>query len=184
MIRTKEDLIAYIVADNDWYRPERLKTKLIDALTASPYRTLKKYLVLLRKSEYHLNNASGSRRHTYLYWYYEGKKNRLGQKLGIEIYPNCFGKGLKLWHAGGIVVNPAVRAGENCTLHGSICIGNKGTGGGVPVLGSHVDIGFGAVVVGDIEIADNTTIGANAFVNRSIGEPGGTYVGIPAHRLD
>lgn len=183
MIRTKDDLKAYIAADNDWYLPKGFKNKLIDALTSSPYRVLKRYLVLLRNSEYHLNNATGSRHHTYLYWYYEGKKNRLGQKLGIEIYPNCFGKGLKLWHAGGIVVNPKVRVGENCTLHGSICIGNKGTGSGTPVLGSNVDIGFGAVVVGDIEIADNTTIGANAFVNCSEREPGHLLVGIPAKRI-
>lgn len=94
MIKTRDDLKEYIAADNRWYKPCNWKTRLIDAITSSSYRVLKKYLKLLRKAEYHLNNTAGSRWHTYLYWFFEGRKNRLGQKLGIEIYPNCFGKGL------------------------------------------------------------------------------------------
>ena len=183
MIKTKDDLKEYIAADNDWYRPESLKAKLIDAITSCTPRVLKRYLTLLRKTEYHLNNSAGSRLHTYLYWYYEGKKNRLGQRLGIEIGPNCFGKGLQLWHAGGIVVHPEARIGEYCVLHGGTCIGNKGNANLTPVIGDHVDIGYGAVIVGDVFIADNTTIGANAFVNRSVREPGHMIAGIPARQI-
>lgn len=183
MIKTKDDLNEYIAADNDWYQPKNWKTRLIDAITSSSYRVLKKYLKLLRKTEYHLNNSAGSRWHTYLYWYYEGRKNRLGQKLGIEIYPNCFGKGLQLWHAGGIVVNPNARIGENCVLHGNVCIGNKGRADIVPVIGDNVDIGFGAVVVGEVYIADNTVIGANAFVNKSVNETGHLIAGVPARQI-
>ena len=183
MIHTRDDLRAYIAADNQWYHPKSAKRKVIDAVTSSHSRVLKRYLILLRKAEYHLNNAAGSRRHTYLFWYYEGRKNRLGQRLGIEIGPNCFGKGLQLWHAGGIVVNPNARIGDYCVLHGGACIGNKGKADLTPVIGNHVDIGYGAVIVGDIMIADNTTIGANAFVNQSVQEPGHLVAGVPAKQI-
>ena len=183
MIRTKEDLQKYIAADNSWYVPENWKWRLIDAFTSAPYYTLKKYLRYLRMYEYYYNNSKGSRRCTYLSYYYERKKNRLGAKLGIEIGPNCFGKGLSIWHGGSIVVNPDVRAGENCVLRGANCIGNNGKENRNPVLGDNVELGYGAVVIGDITVADHTVIGANSVVNRSIEESGGTYVGAPARRV-
>lgn len=184
MIKTKEELKEYVRSDNSWFKETGRKTRIINKISSDNKRILKKFLVLLRKSEYHLNNTEGSRYHTYLYWYYEGRKNRLGRKLGIEIYPNCFGKGLEIWHAGGIVVNPAVRAGENCILHGGNCIGNKGSVNVNPVLGDNVDIGYGATIIGDVFVADNTIIGTNAVVVKSITEPGKTVVGVPAHKIN
>lgn len=184
MIKTKEELKEYVQSDNSWFKETGGKTRIINSISSDNKRILKKFLVLLRKSEYHLNNTEGSRYHTYLYWYYEGRKNRLGRKLGIEIYPNCFGKGLEIWHAGGIVVNPAVKAGENCILHGGNCIGNKGSVNVNPVLGDNVDIGYGATIIGDVFVADNTIIGTNAVVVKSITEPGKTVVGVPAHKIN
>ena len=183
MIKTKQELKEYISADNSWYKKGSLKSRVIDKISSENNRILKKYLILLRKSEYHLNNTKGSRFHTYMYWFYEGKKNRLGRKIGVEIYPNCFGKGLQLWHSGGIVVNSSVRAGENCVLHGGNCIGNKGAVNVNPVLGDNVDIGYGAAIVGDVYVADNTIIGTNAVVVKSVNEPCRTVVGIPAREI-
>ncbi len=183
MIQTKQDLANYIAADNRWYVQKSRKWRLIDAFTAAPYYVLKKYLIYLRKQEYYYNNSRGSRWNTYLSFYYGRKKNRLGEKLGIEIGPNCFGKGLAIWHGGSIVVNPYVRAGENCVLRGANCIGNNGTLDKNPVLGDNVELGYGAVIIGDVNIASNTIIGANAVVTRSIEDEGGTYVGVPAKRL-
>ena len=76
-------------------------------------------------------------------------------------------------------MNSAVRAGENCQLHGANCIGNNGKTEEAPVLGDNVDIGFGAVVVGGIEVADDVVIGANAVINKSITQKGGVAVGVP-----
>ena len=182
MIQTKQDLKDYIAADNGWYHPKNRKWRMIDAYTSVPYYVLKKYLRYLRIYEYYYNNSKGSRWNTSLAYYYERKKNRLGARLGIEIGPNCFGKGLSIWHGGCIVVNPEVRAGENCVLHGANCIGNKGSTDGVPILGNHVELGFGAVIIGAVSVASNTIIGANAVVNRSIEDDGGTYVGVPARK--
>ena len=80
------------------------------------------------------------------------------------------------------MINPNVRAGENCVLRGANCVGNNGTTDGNPVLGDNVELGYGAVIIGDITIAGNTIIGANAVVNRSI-EESGTYVGVPARQV-
>lgn len=48
-----------------------------------------------------------------------------------------------------------------------------------PKIGNDVYIGPGAVIFGDIEIADGCYIGANAVVNKSILEPNSVIVGIP-----
>jgi len=183
MIQTKQELAEYLASDNGWYNQKSWKWRVIDAFTAAPYYVLKKYLKYLRTYEYHYNNSKGSRFHTYLAYCFERKKNRLGNRLGIEIGPNCFGKGLSIWHGGSIVVNPNVRVGENCVLHGANCIGNDGAQNKNPVLGDNVELGYGAIVIGDISIASNTVIGAGAVVNRSIDEEGHTYVGVPARKV-
>ena len=62
------------------------------------------------------------------------------------------------------------------------CIGNKGTvNSGVPILGSNVNIGVGAKIIGDIRIANDVTIAANAVVVKTCNEIGATLLGIPAH---
>lgn len=180
MILSKSDLMEYINADNHWLLPVTSKDKVVESVAAYPTRTLRRYLRYLRKQEYYLNTARGSKLKGALAVFYEGKKNRLGMRLGIEIGPNCFGKGLNLYHSGSIIINPAVRVGENCSLHGANCIGNNGALPGVPTLGNNVDIGYGAVIIGDIFIADGVKIGANAVVNKSVKEAGCTVAGVPA----
>lgn len=180
MITSKSDLLCYIAEDNHFLLPNNLKSKLIADFASYPTQSLKRYLYYLRKQEYYINTAKGNKRKGLLGLLYERKKNRLGMRLGIEIGPNCFGKGLSIWHIGSITVNVNARIGENCTLHGANCIGNNGKTQAAPRIGNNVDIGYGAVVIGDIEIADNVKIGANAVVNKSVTEPGCTVAGIPA----
>lgn len=180
MIKSKKDFLEYIKADNHWLVPVTIKEKVIDCAASYPSHILHRYLRYLRKQEYYINTANGSMYKGFLAVYYEGRKNRLGTRLGIEIGPNCFGKGLNLYHSGSIIVNPAVRAGQNCSLHGANCIGNNGITKEVPRLGNNVDIGYGAVLIGDITIADDIKIGANAVVNKSFTEPGVTIAGVPA----
>ena len=111
MITSKKDLMEYIKADNQWLIPVTIKEKVIECVASYPSRILRKYLRYLRKQEYYINTANGSKWKGLLAVYYEGRKNRLGTRLGIEIGPNCFGKGLNIYHSGSIIVNPAVRAG-------------------------------------------------------------------------
>ncbi len=180
MIKSKEDLKEYIREDNNWLLPQGIKGRIVSKVAGYPTRTFKKFLKYLRKQEYYLNTAKGNKLKGLLAIYYEGKKNRLGLKLGVEIGPNCFEKGLNLYHAGNIVINPSVKVGKNCSLHGGNCIGNNGITKAVPVLGDDVDVGFGAVIIGDVTIANGVKIGANAVVNKSVTEENCVVAGVPA----
>lgn len=51
---------------------------------------------------------------------------------------------------------------------------------GAPIIGNNVYIGPGAILFGDITIADNVSIGANATVNRSFTESNVVIAGTPA----
>ena len=180
MITNRKELTEYLRLDNNWLLPQNIKERIIQWIKYHPARTLRRYLMYLRKQEYYINTAGTNKLKQYLSLYYEGKKNRLGMRLGIEIGPNVFGKGLNLYHGGSVIINPDVRAGEGCSLHGANCIGNNGLTKDVPVLGNHVDVGYGAVIIGNVTIADGVKIGANAVVNRSVTEPGCTVAGVPA----
>ena len=180
MIQSKRDLMEYLETDNHWLLPANARERVIQWFSATPVCALRQYLSYLRRQEYYMNTAGNNKLKRILSLYYERRKNRLGMRLGIEIGPNVFGKGLNLYHGGSIIINPAVRAGEGCSLHGANCIGNNGLTKDVPVLGNDVDIGYGAVIIGGITIADGVKIGANAVVNHSVTEPGCTVAGVPA----
>lgn len=49
-----------------------------------------------------------------------------------------------------------------------------------PRIGNNVYIGPGAIIFGNIEIADNISIGANATVNKSFNEQNTVFAGTPA----
>jgi serine O-acetyltransferase len=57
--------------------------------------------------------------------------------------------------------------GSNCNILQNVTIGNTkgGKKTGAPVIGDHVYLGPGAVVVGGITIGNNVLIAPNAFVN-------------------
>lgn len=174
MITSKQTLKEYLAADNPWQRPGNLKQWLLEWNASYTHWHLHKYLRYLRLEEYYAGTGK-----LYRALWYEGRKNRLGVRLNLEIGKNCFSKGLNIYHQ-GCIINPAVRAGENCILHGANCIGNDGKTADVPVLGHRVNVGYGAVIIGGITIADDVTIGANAVVTQSVTEPGCTVAGIPA----
>lgn len=181
MIRTKDELKEYIASDNSWFVAKSFKDSIVYWYGQYPGWKLKKYLKYLRMHEYYYNTATG--RHyfkKYLKIFYERKKHHLGNQLGIEISPNCIGKGVTIDHAGSIIVNNDAKIGNNCRFHGANCIGNNGQSKDAPTLGNNVDVGYGAVIIGGVTIADDITIGANAVVNKSFTVPGCTIAGIPA----
>ncbi|MEB2347252.1 MAG: serine acetyltransferase [Comamonadaceae bacterium] len=83
-----------------------------------------------------------------------------------------------LRHPDGVVVHPAATIGPNCLLLQQVTLGAH-TGGGVPVLAGHVDVGAGAKLLGGVTIGAHTVIGANAVVLTDI-PPGAVAVGVPA----
>ena len=174
MITSKKMLKEFIKSDNPWQRPQNFKQLILEWNASHTHWYLHRYLKYLRLTEYYSNTGKVFR----ALWY-EGRKNRLGIRLNLEISQNCFGKGLSIYHQ-NCIINPAVRAGDNCILHGSNCIGNDGKTKGAPILGNRVNVGYGAMIIGDISIADDVNIGANAVVIHSVTEPGCTVTGIPA----
>lgn len=109
--------------------------------------------------------------------YYERRKNIASYKSGIEIGANSIvGRGLNIWHS-GVVINGII--GDYCVFHGNNIIGNKGIGreNEVPRIGNSVDIGAGAVIIGDVNIANGCIIAANATVVKSIFEENSIIVG-------
>lgn len=65
-------------------------------------------------------------------------------------------------------------------FHSCVNIGASRGKNGAPIIGNNVYIGPGAILFGDITIADNVSIGANATVNRSFTESNVVIAGTPA----
>lgn len=151
------------------------KHYLISRITHEDNYLIWKYVTYLRREE-----AAGNKLACF---FWRRKKNDLGSRLGIVAYAGTCGKGLQIWHYGSVIISGDARVGENCIFHGQACIGNDGKNDKAPVIGNNVDIGVGARIIGDITIADDVRIGANAVVTKSCLEKGATLVGCPARVL-
>jgi serine O-acetyltransferase len=106
--------------------------------------------------------------------------NKLNAAFGNAIIGRGadFGPGFVLFHSIGVVINKNVRGGSNIRLHHEVTIGEDEEGN-APVLGSDIDIGAGAKIIGGVTIGDGVRIGANAVVVHDV-PAGATVVGIPA----
>ena len=83
-------------------------------------------------------------------------------------------------HFGGIIVSGDAVFGDDCVIRNGVTVGLRRTGTrGAPVLGNRVDIGAGAVILGDIRVGDDVSIGANAVVLEDV-PPNSIAVGVPA----
>lgn len=152
--------------------------------------TIWKYMYYFRCSQYwrgvrqDSNASQMTRRMAKLkYRYYDRKRNLYSEKAGVEIgIDNKIGRNCDIWHS-GIVINGNV--GDNCTFHGNNIIGNKGNGQEKqkPTLGNYVDIGAGANIIGELQIADRCIVGAGAVVTKSFIEKGTVIVGVPGRVL-
>lgn len=152
-----------------------------------------KYLYYFRLCQYYMENSRKSGNNLWnrrfsklLFRYYERKKNDYSYKAGVEIGLQCkIGKNCNIWHS-GVVINGVI--GDNCTFHGNNIVGNKGkvneNQNQFPVLGSNVDIGAGAVLIGKIKVADNSIIGAGSVVTKSFIQPGSIIVGVPGKLMN
>lgn len=102
---------------------------------------------------------------------------------GIEIHPGAtLGRRLFIDHGMGVVIGETAEVGEDVTIYHGTTLGgttlNKGKRH--PTVGSHVVIGSGAKVLGNITIGDGAQIGANAVVVKDV-PTRNIAVGIPAH---
>ena len=172
MISSKNDLLYYLKCDA---LALGVKNSIRERFTNQIY----KFQRLLRKCEYYNNCRKDPFSRIYLIWL-KYRLRILRTRYGFSISLNTFGPGLSIAHIGDIVINNKVKVGSNCRIHVGVNIGaaaesNEKT----PKLGDNIYIGPGAKLFGDIEIGDNTAIGANSVVNKSF-QGNVTIGGIPA----
>lgn len=92
-----------------------------------------------------------------------------------EIGPGCL-----LAHGGsGVVVHSRARIGRNVMISQQVTIGGSGHSNALPVIGDNVYLGAGAKILGPVTIGNNSVIGANAVVVKSIPSRC-VAVGVPA----
>lgn len=173
-IKTKKDLQEYLSVELQYFKCSFLKY----LLQCNEGAVLKRHQILLRKTEYYLNTRKRIRG-----FFYQLLLFRLQSKYCMHIPLNCCGKGLRIMHAGPILMNQRVTIGENCKIHFNTAFVAGGTNHEVPTLGSSVVVGVGATILGGVTIADNVAIGAGAVVNKDVLEKNVTVAGVPAKKI-
>lgn len=113
--------------------------------------------------------------------YYTWRQNRLAPKRNVWVLGKI-GFGTRIYH-GNVIVNSHAKVGDGVIFHGNNCIGNNGKEDECPTIGNNVDMGYGSTVIGKINIADGTIIGANSVVTKSFTEGGEVVAGCPAKTI-
>jgi putative colanic acid biosynthesis acetyltransferase WcaB len=97
--------------------------------------------------------------------------------LGVEIpWKTIIGKNTRIYHGQGLVINDKTLIGDNCILRHNTTIGVAKTdndfGGQAPVIGNFVDIGAGAIILGNIRIGNYACIAAGSVVIKDVPDYG------------
>lgn len=96
---------------------------------------------------------------------------------GIEIHPGAtIGRRFFIDHGTGVVIGETAIIGDDVMIYHTVTLGGK-TLEHVkrhPTVGNRVVIGAGAKLIGDINIGDDVTIGANTVVTKDV--PAGSVV--------
>lgn len=174
-IKTKKQLRDFIDYETAKYGS---KSKIAILLGIREKDILSKHTILLRKTEYHINNN-----HKVLGVIYKIRLARLQNKYSLHIPVNCCDIGLKIMHVGPVLINGNATIGKNVSIHINTGIVASGIDSSVPILGDNIVVGIGSVILGGITIANNVAIGANAVVNKSIIEEDIAVAGVPAKKI-
>jgi serine O-acetyltransferase len=108
---------------------------------------------------------------------------------GIELYATAkIGRRLLIGHQNGIVVHEYARIGDDCVIRQGVTMGLARTDSvhwampeNAPTVGDRVDIGVGAVLMGDVVIGDDVRIFPNAVVVTNV--PANSTVVSPMSRI-
>ena len=98
------------------------------------------------------------------------KRRQLSRYACYFSYAATIGQRLNLPHPIGIVIGENCRVADGVTLYQQCTLGQHH--GGCPTIETGVVIYPGSMVVGDIHLGREATIGAQSFVNKSV--PSGT----------
>ena len=100
---------------------------------------------------------------------------------GVDIHPAAvLGQGVFIDHATGVVIGETAEVGDDVTIYQGVTLGGTSLERVKrhPTIGNRVTIGAGAKVLGAITIGDDSRIGANAVVVKSV-PPNSVVVGVP-----
>ncbi len=90
--------------------------------------------------------------------------------FGYEIQAAAtIGRRFTVHHGYGVVINKNVVAGDDFVIRHGVTIGNRGADSlACPRIGHGVELGAGAILIGDITIGHRVTIGAGSVVLDSV----------------
>jgi len=100
---------------------------------------------------------------------------------GIEIHPGArIGRRFFIDHGMGVVIGETAEIGDDVLLYQGVTLGGTGNERGKrhPTIGNNVIIGTGAAVLGNIVVGDHVRVGAGSVVIRTV-PANSTVVGIP-----
>ncbi len=177
-IRTREQLRDWLSVELAPYEHIGFTQSVLNLFNANQGAILRRHMILLRTTEYHINTGHRLRA---MLW--KLRLRRLQNRYALHVALNCCGRGLRIMHLGPVLMNGNVTVGENCCFHFNTGVVAGGTDDGVPTLGDNVIVGFGAVILGGITLADGIAVGANAVVNKEFSEPDITIAGVPARKI-
>lgn len=176
MIRSKQDLKRYL-------RKDQIALGKAGQARPSPFGDeVWRFQRQLRRTEYRVNCAKTPLGKA-LAAVSRLRYHRFCVRMGFHLPLNVFEEGLSIAHYGALVVNSRAKVGKNCRIHAMVVIGATNGDPSAPQIGDNVYIGAGAKIIGDIRIANDVAIGANAVVVKSIEEPGTTWGGVPARKI-
>ncbi len=182
MINNKTDYYFYLEADRiALSKPRKESLSFISNVKSFFFPDyIWMFQKTLRKLEF-LKNKNKNVFEKATYFFVLKKYYRLSYQLGFTIPVNVFGPGLSIAHYGTIIINSGTKVGANCRIHAGVNIGTEaGYSDKAPVLGNNIYIAPGAKIFGQIIIADNTAIAANAVVNKSFEMANTAIGGIPS----
>ena len=100
---------------------------------------------------------------------------------GIEIHPGAtIGRKFFIDHGMGVVIGETAEVGSNVTLYHGVTLGGTSLSKGKrhPTLEDNVVVGAGAKILGAITVGENSRVGANAVVVKSV-PLNSVVVGVP-----
>ena len=176
-IKTKTELKKVLIQDAKANRRISIYPKLFGD-------EVWKFIWMLRHNEFY-DSLRGVKRLLYSPFIVVNKLmfHNISVKCGFSIPKGIVGKGLGIAHIGNIVINSKCIIGDNLRIHEGVTLGATSGSDAAPIIGNNVFIGSGAKVIGEIRIADDVAIGANAVVVKDINEPGTTWAGVPAKKI-